>query len=59
MSDAREARLLLLGWNFRGASGPVRERIAFTTEEVREGLRRLLGKGLVSESVIVSTCHRS
>ena len=59
MSDAREARLLLLGWNFRGASGPVRERIAFTTEEVREGLRRLLGKGLVSESVVVSTCHRS
>ena len=59
MSDGREARLLVLGWNFRGASGAVRDRVAFTSEEVREGLRRLLGRGLVSESVIVSTCHRS
>jgi glutamyl-tRNA reductase len=59
MSDGREARLLVLGWDFRGASGAVRDRVAFTSEEVREGLRRLLGRGLVSESVIVSTCHRS
>ena len=59
MSDGHEARLLVLGWNFRGASGKLREGVAFTAEEVREGLRRLLGRGFVSESVIVSTCHRS
>ena len=35
-----EARLLLLGWNFRVAGSRVRERVAFTAEEVREGLRR-------------------
>ncbi len=59
MNDGHEAQILVLGWNFRGASGPVRERIALTADEVRDGLRRLLGRGLVSESVIVSTCHRS
>jgi glutamyl-tRNA reductase len=59
MSDVREGELLVLGWNFRGASGKLREGVAFTAEEVREGLRRLLGRGFVSESVIVSTCHRS
>jgi glutamyl-tRNA reductase len=59
MSDSNEAQILVLGWNFRGASGAVRERVAFSSEEVRDGLRRLTGGGLVSESVIVSTCHRS
>jgi glutamyl-tRNA reductase len=59
MNDGHDAQILVLGWNFRGASGDVRERVAFTAEEVRDGLRRLLGRGLVSESVIVSTCHRS
>ncbi len=58
MSGA-EARLLLLGWNFRGADASVRERIAFTAEEVREALVQIRGEGLASESVIVATCHRS
>jgi len=59
MSDGSEAQILVLGWNFRGASGVLRERVAFNSDEVRDGLRRLTGRGLVSESVIVSTCHRS
>lgn len=59
MTEANEGQILVLGWNFRGASGAVRERVAFTSDEVRDGLRRMLGDGLVSESVIVSTCHRS
>ena len=50
MSGAREGELLVLGWNFRGASGRLREGVAFTAEEVREGLRRLLGRGLVSRA---------
>ncbi len=58
MSSA-EARLLLLGWNFRGADVSVRERIAFSADEVREALDRIRGQGLASESVIVATCHRS
>jgi len=59
MSLAPEARLLVLGWNFRAEGVSVRERVAFTADEIREALRGLLGKGLVLEGVIVSTCHRS
>ena len=59
MSAASEARLFLLGWNFREAEGAVRDRVAFNPEEVREGLSRIVGQGLASETVIVSTCHRS
>jgi len=54
-----ETRLLLLGWNFRGADVSMRERIAFSPDEVREALDRIRGQGLASESVIVATCHRS
>jgi glutamyl-tRNA reductase len=59
MNSAEPARLLLYGWNFRITESAVRDRIAFTAEEVKEGLRSLLSRGIVSESVIVSTCHRS
>ncbi len=60
MSDlSGEARLLLLGWNFRTAGVSLRERVAFTADEVREALDRLRGRGVVSEGVIVATCNRS
>ena len=45
--SAAETRLLLLGWNFRGAEASVRERIAFTADEVREALERIRRDGLV------------
>ena len=38
MSISQEARLALLGWSFRGAGAPVRERVAFTADEIREAL---------------------
>jgi glutamyl-tRNA reductase len=59
MTTAGEARLLLLGWNFRTAALSVRERVAFSGDEVREALDRIRREGLVSETVIVSTCNRS
>jgi glutamyl-tRNA reductase len=59
MSTAGEIRLLLLGWNFRSADLSVRERVAFSSDEVREALERIRGEGLVTEGVIVATCHRS
>ena len=59
MSISQEARLALLGWSFRGAGVSVRERVAFTADEVREALTKLLSRGVISEGVIVSTCHRS
>jgi glutamyl-tRNA reductase len=33
--------------------------VAFTADEIREGLQELVSRGVVSEGVIVSTCHRS
>ena len=59
MSISQEARLALLGWSFRGAGATVRERVAFTADEIREALTNLVKRGLISEGVIVSTCHRS
>jgi glutamyl-tRNA reductase len=59
MSSVEEARLMLLGWNLRAADEAVRQRVAFDNDEVREALRQMTGQGLVSESVIVATCHRS
>lgn len=59
MSAATEARLFLIGFNFRVADGAVRDRVAFNAEEVREALMHIVGQGLAAESVIVSTCHRS
>jgi glutamyl-tRNA reductase len=59
MTAASDARLLLLGWNFRSGAVSVRDRIAFSAEEVREALGRIRGRGLMSEGVIVATCHRS
>jgi glutamyl-tRNA reductase len=59
MTAVAQVRLLLCGWNFRVMEDALRDRIAFTADEVREGLRSLVGRGIVSESVIVSTCHRS
>jgi glutamyl-tRNA reductase len=59
MNAATEARLFLIGWNFRVADMAVRDRVAFNPEEVREALRGIVGKGLAAESVIVSTCQRS
>jgi glutamyl-tRNA reductase len=59
VSISQEARLSLLGWSFRGAGVSVRERVAFTADEIREALPRLLNGGVISEGVIVSTCHRS
>jgi glutamyl-tRNA reductase len=59
MTATSDARLLLLGWNFRSGAVSVRDRIAFSSEEVREALERIRGRGLMSEGVIVATCHRS
>jgi glutamyl-tRNA reductase len=59
MNGTSEARLFLIGWNFRVVSSAVRDRVAFNPEEVREALQRIVRQGLAAETVIVSTCHRS
>jgi glutamyl-tRNA reductase len=59
MNGVSEAKLLLLGWNFRTAAMAVRERVAFSSEEIPEALERIRADGLVTEGVIVATCNRS
>jgi glutamyl-tRNA reductase len=59
MNPGSEAHLFLLGWNFRRVEPSIRDRVAFTAEEVREALRHHLGRGILSEGAIVATCHRS
>jgi hypothetical protein len=58
MSIAQEARLSLLGWSFQGAGVSVRERVAFTSEEIREALTSSPAAASF-RGVIVSTRHRS
>ncbi len=51
--------LLTLGLNHRTAPLPVRERLAFHSEELRRALGDLAGHGRVYEAAILSTCNRT
>lgn len=51
--------LVFVGWNHRGASLSLRERLSFTPDSAREALEGLLGERVLTEGAIVSTCNRS
>ncbi|MCP3687242.1 MAG: glutamyl-tRNA reductase [Gammaproteobacteria bacterium] len=51
--------LLSLGINHQTAPVDVREKVAFSSDQVDEALRELKGLPAVNESVIVSTCNRT
>jgi len=51
--------LLSLGINHQTAPVGVREKVAFTQDQVGEALRELQSLPVVKESVIVSTCNRT
>ncbi len=51
--------LLSLGINHQTAPVDVREKVAFSNDQVDEALRELKGLPAVNESVIVSTCNRT
>src|SRR5690554_6569946 len=50
---------LALGINHKTASVDIRERVAFTPEQMVEALRQLCEKKPSSEAAILSTCNRS
>ena len=52
-------RLVFVGWNHRGASLSLRERLSFTPESAREALEGLFREKVLVEGAIVSTCNRS
>ncbi len=51
--------IVLIGLNHRTASVEVRERVAFTPEQAREAAGQLRSRGILEESLVLSTCNRS
>jgi glutamyl-tRNA reductase len=51
--------IVLIGLNHRTASVDVRERVAFTPEQAREAAEQLRSRGILEESLVLSTCNRS
>ncbi len=52
-------KLLLIGVNHRSAAVEVRERLAFSSQQVREATASLRECAIANEVVILSTCNRS
>ncbi len=51
--------IVLVGLNHRTAPLELRERVAFTTEQARRAAAELRSRGLLEESLVLSTCNRS
>jgi glutamyl-tRNA reductase len=51
--------IVLIGLNHRTASVGLRERVAFTPEQAREAAGQLRSRGILEESLVLSTCNRS
>jgi len=51
-------RITLVGANHRSAPVELREKLAFTDEACVERLKTWIGKGPISEALILSTCNR-
>ena len=51
--------IVLIGLNHKTASVGLRERLAFTPEQAREAAEQLRSRGILEESLVLSTCNRS
>jgi glutamyl-tRNA reductase len=51
--------IVLVGLNHRTASLELRERVSFTVEQARRAADELRSRGLLEESLVLSTCNRS
>ncbi|MGA2813492.1 MAG: glutamyl-tRNA reductase [Candidatus Acidiferrum sp.] len=51
--------IVLVGLNHRTAPLEVRERVSFTAEQARRAADQLRSRGLLEESLVLSTCNRS
>src|SRR5258708_25132830 len=51
--------IVLVGLNHRTAPVEVRERVSFTTEEARRAAEELRARGILEETLVLSTCNRS
>lgn len=51
--------IVLVGLNHRTAPVEVRERVSFTAEQARRAADELRARGILEESLVLSTCNRS
>ncbi len=51
--------IVLVGLSHRTASVEVRERVAFSAEQARRAAEELRARGILEESLVLSTCNRS
>ena len=51
--------IVLIGLNHRTATVELRERVAFTAEQAREAAEQLRSRGILEETLVLSTCNRS
>ena len=51
--------IVLVGLNHRTAPVEVRERVSFTTEQARRAADELRARGILEETLVLSTCNRS
>src|SRR2546429_7691213 len=51
--------IVLVGLNHRTAPVEVRERVSFTADQARRASEELRSKGILEETLVLSTCNRS
>src|SRR5271169_3475387 len=51
--------IVLVGLNHRTAPVEVRERVSFTAEQARKAAEELRSRGILQETLVLSTCNRS
>src|SRR3974377_481442 len=51
--------LVLVGLNFRTAPVEVRERVSFSKDQAQRAAEELRTKGILEETLVLSTCNRS
>jgi glutamyl-tRNA reductase len=59
MRIANAMEIVLVGLNHRTAPVEVRERVSFTTEQARRAAEELRTRGILEETLVLSTCNRS
>src|SRR6202790_4085546 len=51
--------IVLVGLNHRTAPVEVREKVSFTAEQARRAADELRARGILEETLVLSTCNRS
>src|ERR1022692_4865239 len=51
--------IVLIGLNHRTAPVELRERVSFTTDQAQQAAEELRSGGVLSETLVLSTCNRS